>query len=261
MHLYADAEIYDILHQEDTLADARMLARILKDRAVRSPQTWLEPACGSGRYLRALQRLGHHAVGFDLRPEMVAYVRALQRKNAPSHRSTRVRVFRAAMESFDLPAASIDGALNLINTIRHLASDAAMLAHLRRVRACLRTHGVYVVGISLAAYGIERETEDVWVARRRTTKVTQVVQFIPPDLTAKGPWSRRERVVSHLTIEQRGAPPEHRDSTYWLRTYSKSQWESLVARAGFEVASTLDNHGQPAIAHEPGYFVYVLAPK
>jgi hypothetical protein len=151
-------------------------------------------------------------------------------------------------------------AFNPINSIRHLATDTAMLKHLACINRHLHREGVYVVGLSLSAYGIESVSEDVWVGSRRGTTVTQVVQYEPPDGDARGQASRRERVISHLTITRKGAEDEHRDSSYWLRTYNLAQWTALLEQSGWTIAGTFANTGQRAKPTEPGYYLFALTP-
>ena len=278
-HLYADPEIYDILHADGTASDVARFARVARRvsaglRGVKQLR-WLEPASGSGRYLLACAKRGDVAVGIDLSKEMVAYT--LARAEAAGLSGVGGVVGR--METFDLgkvewagkQGAGKNGAgkptafgkahvvFNPINSIRHVATDSAMLKHLDRVRACLHADGVYIVGLSLSAYGLETVSEDVWVGKRGKTTVTQVVQYEPPGEDARGAPGRRERVMSHLTIE-RGGVEEHRDSSYWLRTYNLQQWLGLVEKAKWRVAGTFDNTGKIAKASEPGYYLFVLVP-
>lgn len=153
-----------------------------------------------------------------------------------------------------LPPASVDLAFVLINSIRHLSSDRAMLEHLRGIARVLRPGGIYAVGISLSAYGFEQESEDVWEARLGPSRVTQVVQYIPPTMG-----SRRERVISHVSCATRSGRVVFEDvSTYWLRTYSMDQWRGLVDRAGMSVRGVVDQGGVETTPAEPGYAVWVL---
>ncbi|MBK7403044.1 MAG: class I SAM-dependent methyltransferase [Phycisphaerales bacterium] len=77
--LYDDPEIYDILHAPGTRAEVDGLEAIEGRYVDRSrcggARRWLEPACGSGRYIREAARRGIEAVGFDLSPGMIEYAR------------------------------------------------------------------------------------------------------------------------------------------------------------------------------------------
>jgi SAM-dependent methyltransferase len=255
---YTLPDLYDILHTPGTardLAAVRRSARAMGAHAGRG-SVWLEPACGSGRHLRVLAAGGARAIGFDLEPAMITYARRANR--ALGAGLARPSLFVADMRSFDrarrLPP--IDVAFNLINTIRHLPSDAAMLDHLAAVARVLAPGGVYVVGLGLAAYGLEPPTEDVWRGSRAGVRVTQVIQYEPP-AGPRGEAARAERVVSHLTV-RRGTREEHIDSTYALRAYSLAQWRTLVERSRLSEAGVFDSDGRPAIAAEPGYYLFAL---
>lgn len=303
--LYADAFVYDILHDsgsgKESLAEAKLLVNIARAAGAGCPRTargmpalsCYEPACGSGRVLVALAKLGHNAVGSDIDPHMVDYANTRLRElglhvaGASTRDGTLRSVHRAttkvrnpvmatrgagrghaivcAMDALPtghdanaLLPGSIDLAINPINSIRHLASDAAMLRHLRIVKSLLADNGVYVVGLSMSMVGSEHDSEDIWKGSRKGVHVTQVVQYIPPTGTERGAAARREHVLSHLTISRKGRADEHRDSAYWLRTYSKSQWLSLVQRAGLVVKSTHSTDGVAMPARELGYYWFAL---
>jgi len=256
---YAMPEIYDVLHQPGTAGEVRTLERICDDwcatRTSPPRRVWLEPACGSGRLLRAAASRGHRVIGFDLEPGMIAFARSEARRSGLRYH----RVFVADMRDFvsELPPGSIDFAFNTINSIRHLSSDAAITEHLRGVRHTLRPGGIYAVGISLSAYGIEQDSEDIWRGRGRGMTVTQIVQYLPPagDRGA----DRFEPVISHLVV-RRGRQFRDIDSTYRLRTYNLEQWRSVIRKSGLEVTAVLDDSGRPTTPIEPGYAIWVLRP-
>ena len=264
---YEIPALYDILHAPGTAREVDGLERIAR-RFLRAapahraghpaPLRWLEPACGTGRYLRVLARRGHRAIGFDASRAMVDYAR---RRLRDAGLSARARVILAPMTDFAgrLRPRSVHVAFNLINTIRHLHSDRAMLDHFGAVARVLKPGALYAVGISLSLYGIEQETEDVWQGTRGTCKVSQVVQYIPPDCTPRAPrgGNRLERVISHLTIT-RPRGEEHRDSTYALRTYDLAQWQSLLRRSPFEVRVVLGDDGVEIAPPRIGYAIWVL---
>lgn len=266
-NFYSDAEVYDILHTPGTKEEVDTLERIERrylpvpgSRAGharssnRRRSVWLEPACGTGRLLREAAARGKRVIGFDLEPNMISYAKQWGKQRG-------ARLFVAAMEDFAdrLRPSSVDFAFNPINTIRHLGSDRALLSHFAGIARVLRPHGVYAVGISLAAYGLEQETEDVWTGTRGRVRVVQVVQYIPA-MGRRGEGSRTERVFSHLTIS-RPTGDTHADSTYGLRSYDLAQWKHVIARSALEVAEVLDSDGEPTHPVEPGYAVWVLRPR
>lgn len=262
--LYADPEVYDILHWPGTPREVADLVA-LSQRFVPAPPggrraRWLEPACGSGRYLRVAMALGIDVFGFDLSREMIAHARAMLPSRPAAGRALgRARMFAADMTDFDrqLRPGSIDFAFNPINSIRHLGSDNAVLAHFAAIARVLRPGGVYAVGLSLSRYGGEFPSEDVWQGRRGGVHVRQVIEYLPPRTRAERA-ARAEVAHSHLIIARKGRAVEHRDSSYVLRTYGVGQWRSLIARSALETAGVTDERGVPLHFSSPGYCVWVL---
>ncbi len=268
---YSVPEVYDILHAAGTAGEVDGLEAIARRFVTQRPlseQVWLEPACGSGRYLRVAAGRGRRVLGFDLSPGMVEYANSsiaarVSGRSAVKKTSPMVdqAVYVADLTSFAgtlapvLARGSVDFAFNLINTIRHLSSDAAMLAHFEQMASVLATGGVYALGLSLSAYGFEIPSEDIWIGRRGRCEVRQVVQYLPA--TGAGRGGRVERVISHLTVT-RGARVEEIDFAYDLRSYDLSQWQRLVARSALELVGTVREDGSDFEVSEPGYAIFLL---
>lgn len=260
--LYGEPAIYDILHTPHTSWEVGGLVQIAQRflGAEREPSsmTWLEPACGTGRYLREAARKGVRVVGFDRSEAMIAYALERIAKIGPKKKP---HLFVGDMVGFEsqIKPASVDMAFNLINTIRHLPSDKAMLEHFAGIRAALKPGGIYVVGISLSAYGREQPDEDVWSGKRGRVHVTQIVNYEPAS-NGTGPGSRVEMVYSHMMV-QKPSGLTHYDDSYGLRSYNLAQWRSIVSRGGFERIATIDELGEDVMVLEPGYALHVLRPK
>ena len=282
---YTDPRVYDVLHAPETPGEVRLLRRVAaKLGCDGAAPVWLEPACGSGRLLRAAARHGVRGYGFDISAPMIAYARECAAKvggkagpkkkagakagaagavaKAPKFFVADMRGFEAAAEAElgkALPKA--DMAFNLINTIRHLGDDRAMLDHFVAVARVLKPGAAYVVGISLCSYGNEFETEDVWTGSRGGLRVTQTVQYLPAS-GRRGEAARAERVISHLTVIDSSAAAEtserHIDETYALRSYDLKQWNELIEKSALRVAATFDGEGKSIEPSEPGYVLYGL---
>jgi len=248
---YDIPSLYDILHAHGTAAEVDGLERMTM-RFVRTPathMTWLEPACGTGRYLRVAGARGTRVIGVDLAKPMLDYAR--KRMD-----NTGIDFALVEGDMRDLgdkvKPQSVDFAFNLINSIRHLESNEAMLEHFETIAKVLRPGGVYAVGLSLAAYGLEGETEDVWSGSRGRCRVNQVVQYQPP-----GYGERFEHVTSHLTVT-RPSGEKHYDSWYRLRTYNNKQWKRLLSDSAFGLEATVDEDGRDISISEPGYGIWIL---
>jgi SAM-dependent methyltransferase len=257
--LYDDPRIYDILTTPGTTGEVENLERLARKwvRARARTPTWLEPACGTGRYLRVAVLRGHRVVGFDRDAGMIEYARQSLKKLGFEDRA---RLFVAEMTEFAslVKRGSVQFAFNPFNTLRHLRTDTEVLLHLRGLSGALAPGGIYAVGLSLTRYGEEPPEEDVWEARRGCCRVQQLVQYLPPEDGSRG--TRRERVVSHLAIERPGGT-EHRDSTYDLRCYDLGQWRRLVARSAMRLVATVDPDGEPVSPGSTPYTFHILEPR
>ncbi len=251
--------MYDVLHTPGTAGEVDGLERIerrftgARGGSAPTAPVWLEPACGTGRYLRVAAGRGRRVVGFDLSEEMVGYARARLSRLGHARRS---RVFVGDMGRFaDRVPWRVGLAFNLINTIRHLESDKALRAHLAEVARTLSPGGVYAVGLSTCVYGAEMESEDVWDARRGTMRVTQAVQYLPADAG-----DRVERVVSHMSVRT-PTGGRHIDSAYTLRAYSLAQWYDAIAGSAMRLEAVVEEDGHDAPAPMSGYAIYILRSK
>lgn len=248
--------MYDIVHTPGTAEEVRGLERIAEMYAPGVKGSWLEPACGTGRYLRLLAKHGHRCVGFDRSAAAIEYARAwVTRAGLGQQCSFNLGEFGA----FEVAAGSVRAAFCSINTIRHVATDAELLQHFELIADGLAPGGVYVVGLSLTAYGIEPPTEDIWTASRGRCRVTQVCSYFPPDGDGASDrdGGRTERVHSHVRVERPRGVEEITDA-YGLRTYSPGQWLDVIDRSALRLVHVTDEFGTPMDVPPSGYRLYVL---
>jgi len=245
--LYANPALYDILYSPGTAAEIDALQKVASKFAEKPGQTprWLEPACGTGRYLAVAQRRGIEVAGFDLDDKQVEYCqKRLDRHGKVGQTS---RIFTADMTNFKTEATarqlkpnSFQVAINPVNSLRHLDSDEAMLSHFADVATFLCSGGIYIVGISLTDYEWLMPEEDLWEGARGRCQVSQLVNYLPPEPGTNK--ARIEKVISHLTVTRpRGS--EHFDDAYDLRTYDKQQWHKLINKSALTHAGSFDAAG------------------
>jgi SAM-dependent methyltransferase len=258
--LYLVPQLYDVVNTPGTASEVTALVRAARLHGAlwpvdRGPPKgaepgggiWLEPACGSGRYLRELLRRGHAVRGYDAGPRMVDYATGrLSRVTLPAvgPRPPVHPHFLLAVAGFTTPAENLrrlgpaDVAFCPVNSLRHLRSDPEVLAHLEQIAGLLAPAGVYLVGMDLHHRGRAIE-EDVWRGRRGRLEVTQVVQYLPPRAA-----SRRERVIIEMMADRpRGR--EHHSFMYDLRTYTEQQWLALLNRSPLRRLAVCDARGRP----------------
>jgi len=259
--LYNDAIAYDVLHAPGTAKEVAGLREIRAQYAAGTPESWLEPACGTGRFVRLLARQGERVIGFDRSADAVWYCRDRLRRGG-KRAADLAEVSVAEMAGFKPPRRRVGVAFNTINTIRHLGSDEDLLRHFELIAASLDPAGLYAVGLSLTAYGLEPPTEDVWKAARGRLRVTQVVNYLPPegDGSREAGRGRAEQVYSHVTVERPSGTQEIVDR-YALRTYSRAQWVGVLERSALRLEWVTDERGVPMDLPESGYRMYLLRPR
>jgi SAM-dependent methyltransferase len=252
--LYREPLLYDVVNTPGTAAEVDALTRCARRfaRGGGGPgTTWLEPACGTGRYLRVLAGRGRVVRGYDPLPDMLAFARGRLDRRGADHTLTEATFTTPARDLTALGRADV--AFCPVNSLRHLMTDDEVLAHFAQVAALLAPGGVYVVGLDLHVPGRDPD-EDVWRAVRGELGVQQVIQYLPPDGD-----DRVEQVIVSMTVDRPGGATQH-DHGYGLRTYTAGQWAALVARSALRMAATCDASGKPYAGEAPlPYQLEVLA--
>lgn len=230
---YGSPDLYDLLHASGTDDEVWMLDRIAKRHGT-GGKVALEPACGTGRYMAGLLRRGWTVDGYDLSSKMVAYARKRLAKWGP-----KVRVERGDMAEYR-PKRQYDLAFNLLSTFRHLPDDRSALAHLRSTAAALKPGGLFVLGLDLALYGLDRPDEETWAVTRSGRRFTHVMMTLPAQKRR-----RRERILNFVTVPTpRGQ--KVLESIYDLRSYSAEELAGLLLKTPFSLAACYGYDGKPA---------------
>ena len=144
-NLYDLPRIYHAAFPELEPAERAMINHVFSTHSPFPVVSILEPACGTGRALVDLASFGYQITGYDLSTAMVAFAND--------------RIGRAGLEKLAraIPGAmattkvegTFDSAINLINSLGYLVSDADVVSHFRNTAACLRMGGLYLVYLGL----------------------------------------------------------------------------------------------------------------
>ncbi len=246
--LYADPMIYDILHSPGTALEVTAFERVevfFAKGVLQEDRLWFEPACGTGRYLRVAAGRGRRVAGFDLDFGQIEYARGRMKGGGFDRPfqffKSDMRDFLADSMAGGLAKKSVDFAFNPVNSIRHLENDQEVLDHLNQMSEILCPGAVYLVGISLTDYNWLFPEEDVWEGTRGRCKVSQLINFLPPEPGTER--ARIETAISHLTVT-RPRGEDHFDDSYGLRTYDKNQWLELVGRSRLNHGGSFDAWGK-----------------
>ncbi|NNJ26153.1 class I SAM-dependent methyltransferase [Alienimonas chondri] len=159
-NLYDFPKYYDLVFGSDWKAEYDFLLDGIKKHGDGAVQTMFEPACGTGRLMVKLGKAGYAIAGNDLNEKAVAFCNArLARHGLPE---TAV-VGDMADFSVEEP---VDACFNMINSFRHLGSQAEAESHLNCIADALRPGGLYFLGLHLTPEDDDWEGEETWHARR-----------------------------------------------------------------------------------------------
>lgn len=247
---YGQPRWYDLVHAEGTSDDIDLLIR-LNDVHGTGGKRWLEPACGTGRYLFELARRGYVVTGYDINPAALTFAQNRLRRYGRS-----ARAVRGNMTSF-VRRGKYDLVYNLINTFRHLLTEEDAHAHLKCVADSLKPGGLYVIGLDLLDYHLPEPAEAVWRARRGKTTASHVMMSIPPErrscstqIASTNEAERRERIINFLTVSRPGQTDLFMQSTYDLRTYNLGEFLKLVGSSPLQLQAVYSPCGRPSVLGE-----------
>jgi SAM-dependent methyltransferase len=230
---YDDPALYDLIHADGT-GDEVWLLDSLAERHGNGGKRALEPACGTGRYLPGLLRLGWRVCGYDLSPKMAAYA-----KERLSKWGKKASIVQGNMISFE-SKEKFDLAFNTLSTFRHLLTEREALAHLRSTYDALNPGGIYILGLDLADYGNDLPDEEFWTARRGGKTIKHVMMTLPPEAR-----KRRERIINFVTYPTaRGE--KVLESSYDLRSYDSGELANLILKTKFSLPASYGYDGRPA---------------
>lgn len=121
--------------------------RLVRKHLGRKPRRVLDPACGPGLWLSHFHRQGAEVAGCDLEERAIA----LATSRLPK-RGAKVLVGDMRRPPDEL-GADFDCAINLDNSIGHLADPMDVAEHLASIRRRLAPRGIYILGLALREAG------------------------------------------------------------------------------------------------------------
>jgi len=242
---------YDIVFQRYTHQEVEFIEAACRKYCPFNVSRFLEPACGSGRLLTTLARKGYQVIGFDRSKPALRY---LQRRLARSR--LNAETFEAEMSNFCV-GRRVDAAYCTISTFRYLLTEQAARGHLECIVDSLRPGGIYVLGLHLLPFGVDKEDVECWTERRCETIVTVTLRMLRID--------RRRRIANVrvcLLVRSRSKELRLRHE-FQLRTYTAGQFRRLLDSVpSLELCDVYDfryNIEQPfALNDEMAYRVFVL---
>jgi SAM-dependent methyltransferase len=167
--MYRKPYLYDVAFGfRDIPAECANLLRLAARYGVNTPRNVLELACGPAHHLRELARAGLRCVGLDINAEMLAYARALCKRD-----DVDVSLRRADMRTF-VAGRRFDLVLCLFDSFAQCITDRDGIETLRHAGAALRKGGLAFVEFTHPAdyFGKGRSrTSERWTQRRGDERV------------------------------------------------------------------------------------------
>lgn len=216
VNCYDYPRYWDLAFGEDTRQEADFLEAAAVRYASIPVKRLYEPGCGGGRLVLEMAARGYKVTACDSSENAVEHVR---RCLDDSGLAADVHV--ADMTDFR-PPASIDLAFNLVNTFRHLLTEAAAQTHLETIADALRPGGLYIIGLHLLPPDADEEDSEQWSVRHEQTTVDLKLEVVACDRAR-----RLEQLRFDLDINDAGRALQL-STTYPMRLYRADQLRSLL---------------------------------
>lgn len=228
-NLYDFPKYYDLVFGSDWKAEYDFLRECFDKYRPGKVKTTFEPACGTGRLMVKLGKAGYAVAGNDLNEKAVAFCNArLARHGLPE------TAVVGDMADFKLKKP-VDACFNMINSFRHLGSEAEAQSHLNCVADALKPGGLYLLGLHLTPEDDDWEGEETWHARRGQLSIISDLRTTDFDRS-----KRMETLGMTFNIT---TPTRHfvmRDTMHY-RTYTRKEMAALLETVGrFEILETYD---------------------
>ncbi len=226
---YDHPEYYDLSLRDETPLEAAFIEAACRKYCDFPVRRLLEPACGSGRLVVEMAARGYEVTGFDLNEKALAFLRKQLRK-----RKLQAEVLRADMADFTLPEPA-DAAFCLLNSFRHLLTEAAATSHLEAVARNLRPGGIYILGLHLVPPDADENSIERWRSNWGKSQISTDLRVIATD---------RRRRIETLQISlrvRRGEKLWRFRGRFDFRLYTAPQFRKLLAGVpAFELCDVYD---------------------
>ena len=214
---YDHPEYYDLSMRDDTPLEAAFIEAACQKYCDFPVHRLVELACGSGRLVVELAARGYRVTGLDLNEKALDFLRKRLQK-----RRLQAEVLRADITDFTLPQP-VETAFCLVNSFRHLLTEAAAKRHFEAVAKTLRPGGIYILGLHLVPPDADENAIERWQSRQGKTRISTDLRVTATD--------RRRRIESlQVSLRvRRGEKLWRFRGKFDFRLYTAAQFRKLLA--------------------------------
>lgn len=213
---YDAPRLWDLAFRDETLPEAHFLSDAARLYLGLAAPNSLEIGCGGGRQVLELARRNWPVTAIDLNANCVRTVRQRLARN-----QLNAVVLQQDMRCFSAPGP-FELVHCLVNTFRHLLTEADARQHLECVAAHLAPGGLYILGFHLLPPDAEEFDCERWTIHRGKLRLTTTVRVLE--------FSRRKR-IERLRFSLTATSPQKvrkLQAEHLLRIYRADQFRRLL---------------------------------
>jgi len=231
--IYDYPNVYDVLFSDTCRSETKFLTAVFERFCSKKRvHSVFEPACGSGRLLFQLAKLGFDVSGLDLNSHSVAFCNRRLKQHG-FWESAHV----GNMASFSLAdlgrTKKFDAAFNLVSSFLHLTTETDARQHLHAVADVLKPGGIYLLGLHLKPKGRQHCSQERWSVQRGALSIKSHLKSLSQDMK-----KRIDMVEWHIEAK---TPKKHYQivDRFPLRLYSAEQLTDLLTAVNrFDILET-----------------------
>ena len=229
--VYSYPRYYAIGYRWNTTAECDFLETCVRRHRKDHPASVLDIGCGAGRHLLELAKRGHRVSGFDLRPEMVAFV-----KDEAQRQKLSVEISVGDLHQVPVKGA-FDLAICLMDTFRFLLTNDDILTHLKLVSEHLNPGGLYVTDFWIPAKWDQIANEIYQWEQTEGNTTVRVYYVQHPESVDPVTQTFEDELV--FSVEEDGSSQEIRGTRTRTRLIMPQEFRALVQASNcFDIVGT-----------------------
>jgi SAM-dependent methyltransferase len=246
MMIYNYPTLYDVLFSDSWKGEIKFLKTVLQ-RYCNKPTTGriFEPACGTGRLLWRLAKMGHKVVGLDLNPHAITFCNKRLRQHGLAESAILGDMTRFSLNDLG-QKKTFDLAFNFVSSFLHLTTESAAASHLHAIADILKPNGIYLLGLHLLPQGNAVCSQEKCSARHGSLALQSRLSRLSLD--------RQQRIETVEFRIKAKTPKKCYEvvDVFPLRTYSLRQLQYLLKKVNrFDILETFDFNLQYPIQLNP----------